>query len=50
MHIKLYGKRNERPIPLERPTHRLENKIETDIKAVGLDSVIWVHLAQNRAQ
>jgi hypothetical protein len=50
MHIKLYGKRNEGPSQLGRPTHRLKNKIEMDIKAVGWESVNWVHLAQNRAQ
>jgi hypothetical protein len=34
--------------PLERPRHRWEDGIRVDLKEIGLGSVDWIQLAQDR--
>jgi hypothetical protein len=33
---------------LERPRHRWEDGIKTDLREIGWEGVEWIHLAQNR--
>jgi hypothetical protein len=36
--------------PLERPRHRWEGYIRTDLRETGWDGVDWIHLSQGRDQ
>jgi hypothetical protein len=36
--------------PLRRPRHRWENNIRMDLREIGLKSVDWIHLAEDRNQ
>jgi hypothetical protein len=42
---KLEGKR-----PLGRPRRRWEDNIKMDLREIGLSSVDWINLAQDRGQ
>jgi hypothetical protein len=35
--------------PFERPRHRWEDGIKTNLKEIGWGGVEWIHLTQNRA-
>jgi hypothetical protein len=43
----LVGKPEEKR-PLERPRHRWEDGIKTDLREIGWGGVEWIHLAQDR--
>ena len=38
----------ERKRPLGRPRHRWEDNIKTDLQEVGIGSMDWIELAQDR--
>jgi hypothetical protein len=36
--------------PLERPRHRWEDNVKTDLREIGIDEANWIQLAQDRVQ
>jgi hypothetical protein len=47
---KIVVRKPEGKIPLGGPRRRWEDNIKTDRREIGLDSVDWIHLTQDRDQ
>jgi hypothetical protein len=47
---KIWVEKSEGKRPLGRPRHRWEDGIRMDLREIGLESVDWIRLAQDRGR